>query len=190
MQRVLVVLADPALTDVRLKTLQINSLGILSRFELSVPIEGDQGPTVKDKLAVLHIGASREVKWDGKHIRTANTERRDWNMAGQFVDAPKTSTKPPVPAVKPAGEPKPPASPMLDNGPGAEPSAPPAFDNPAPDAPAPDATPAPANPASANPSTPPSPTEPKTDPKPDPATSPATSPAAPPVEPKKKEARP
>lgn len=121
-QRVLLVLAE--VPDVRLKTLQINSLGILSRFELSVPLEGDQGPTVKDMLTDRPSQANRIVKWDGKHIRTANAERRDWNMAGQFIDAPKRTAKPPA---KPAGdtpgaEPKPPASPLLDTGPGAPPS--------------------------------------------------------------------
>lgn len=163
MQRVLVVLAQ--VKDVRLKTLQINSLGILSRFELSVPIDGDQGPRVKELLTDTRSGATREIKWDGKHIRTANTERRDWNMAGAFADAPKNAPKQPAPTV-PAQDPKPPASPMLDSGPGAEPAPTPA-------------------PSTEDPAAVPETPTPKTDPKPEPA-----QPAAPPPAEPKKEAHP
>jgi hypothetical protein len=167
-QRVLLVLAT--VPDVRLKTLQINSLGILSRFELSVPLEGDQGPTVKDKLGDLHLGSKREVKWDGRHVRTANAERRDWTMAGQFVDVkPKAAPT----ATPPGAAPKPPASPLLDTGPGAPPS-PAKADEPAPESPAPSPTPAAPDPAK----------DPKAEPAPSPA-APSTPPALPPAEPKK-----
>jgi len=184
-QRVLLVLAT--VPDVRLKTLQINSLGILSRFELSVPLEGDQGPTVKDKLAEIHLGAKREVKWDGKHIRTGNAERRDWNMAGQFVDVKAPVTKPEA-LTGPGHDAAAPASPMLDTGPGAAPS-PTEPDEPG--SAEPHATPA------GTPSSAPAPA-PATDPAPVPEPAPGTQPPAtpppppsspPPAEPKK-EARP
>ncbi|HZW05686.1 MAG TPA: hypothetical protein VFF65_01075, partial [Phycisphaerales bacterium] len=174
-QRVLMVFAT--VPDVRLKTLQINSLGILSRFELSVPLEGDQGPTVKDKLAELHLGAKREVKWDGRHIRTANAERRDWAMSGQFVDVKPAVTRPASTpagpeAAPPATPPAAPASPLLDTGPGAEPAPmaqPQDLPPVTPGAPAP--APAPATP------------DPQPEP-PAPAT-PEPAPATPPAEPKK-----
>ncbi|MDP1661375.1 MAG: hypothetical protein Q8L55_05615, partial [Phycisphaerales bacterium] len=179
-QRVLLVLAT--VPDVRLKTLQINSLGILSRFELSVPLEGDQGPTVKDKLAEIHLGSKREVKWDGKHIRTGNTDRRDWNMAGQFVDVNAPATKPEA-LTGPGNDAAPPASPMLDTGPGAAPS------------PTEPQEPAPAEPAGA-PATAPDPKPdpaPAQRPEPTPSTQPPETPPAPPSSPPpqepKKEAR-
>lgn len=174
LQRVLGVLASPDVTDVRLKTLQINSLGIMSRFELSVPIEGDQGPTIKDKLTETASGAPRQIKWDGRHVRTANTERRDWNMAGQFTDAPK-GAKPTPPPAPPA---KTPASPLLDTGPGAPPSTTPTPDDMAPTAPD--------NPATQAPDAKPDNPDPKDDPKANPSPSPAPAspaPATPPASP-------
>lgn len=195
-ERVLMVISS--VPDVRLKALQINSLGILSKFELSVPLEGDQGPTVKDQLADKHLGSRREVKWDGRHVRTANAERRDWNMAGQFVDVAATAKKPPTTPPGPEGTA--PASPLLDTGPGAAPSPTKPADEPAPtDAPPASGT-APGAPAATPPTAPPA--EPAKDPAIPPASpAPATPPAAPPADPKadpkaepkaepKKEARP
>lgn len=123
--------------DVQIQTLQLRSMGLMSRIELSVPMEGEQGPTIREHLAVERSGAAREVKWEGRTIRSANQEKRSFNMAGNFEDAPKDAPKT---APAPAPAPPAPAAAAPDN---TKPPVP-AAENTKSDTPSPAAPPAPA----------------------------------------------
>ncbi|MFT3683480.1 MAG: hypothetical protein QM783_00915 [Phycisphaerales bacterium] len=197
MQRVLSILTRSDVTDVRIKVLQLNSMGISSRLELSLS-DKDLGPTIKDLLRDTPSTAPRQIKWDGRGVGNANAERRDYALAGTFVDVPK-GAKPPTPPATPAATPagdkpagdKSPVSPMLDTGPGAAPSSTePENSTPgdaAPGGPTPATNPPaaePTSPATTPPATPPS--EPKpAEPKPEQPKSEPPKPAEPkPAEPK------
>jgi hypothetical protein len=98
--------ASQGLEGVQLVSLQVQTAQNATA-ELSVPIEGDQGPAYLERVQALRSGASKEVSWNGRTIGVTGNRRR-FNMSGLFRDVPKSAT--PVKSAVPVNTPTPAAA--------------------------------------------------------------------------------